>query len=233
MGRLLAAGGAVLAYLCVATVLTAGIVGGYLWSHGLLDKEKVARMVAVARGIDNAPAAVEQAAKAPQAAEQPSIEDVERQRAITTRQLELREQAIESGLDRVRFEQRKLTDERADYDRLKQGFEEVLSDKKNKAVIAGRENIQLIWENIKPKQAKEEILQMIDSGEENEVVAIMSAIAIGKRARIIGEFKTEEESKKLEEILRLIRKGVPDVLSIDQTREELKKFNPQPKQTPQ
>ena len=132
-------------------------------------------------------------------------------------------------MDRVRFEQRKLTDERGEYDRLKKGFEEFLTDKKNKVVLAGRENIQLIWENIKPKQAKEEILQMIESGEQNEVVAIMSGISIAKRARIIGEFKTEEESKKLAEILRLIRQGVPDVLSIDQTRDELKKFNPQQK----
>ena len=230
MGRLLAAGGALLVYLCVATVLTAAIVGGYMWTHGYLDKEKVTRIVAVARGIDIAAPALEQAAKTPQAAEQPSLDDVERQRAITTRQLELREQAIDTGLNRVWFEQRKLTDERADYDRVKNGFEEILSEKKNnKVVTAGRENIQLIWENIKPKQAKEQILQMIDSGEENEVVAIMSAIAIGKRARIIGEFKTEEEAKKLEEILRLIRKGIPDVLSIDQTREDLKKFNPQQK----
>ena len=168
-------------------------------------------------------------AKTPQAAEQPSLEDVERQRALQTRQLELREQAIDSGLDRVRFEQRKLTDERADYDRLKKGFEQVLAEKKSKAILDGRENMQLIWENIKPKQAKEEILQMIEAGEENEVVAILANITIGKRARIIGEFKTEEESKKLEGILQLVRKGIPDVLSIDQTREELKKFNPQQK----
>jgi hypothetical protein len=229
MGRFLATGGALLAYLCVATVLAAGIVGGYLWTHGYLDKERLGRMVAVARGDEIAAPTVEQVAKSPQAAEQPSLDEIERQRAIQTRQLELREQAIDSGLDRVRFEQRKLTDERADYERLKTGFEEVLTDKKNKAVVAGRENMQLILENVKPKQAKEEILQMIDSGEENEVVAIMSGISIAKRARIIGEFKTEEESKKLADILRLIRQGIPDVLSIDQTHEQLKKFNPQQK----
>jgi hypothetical protein len=229
MGRIFSAGGVLLAYLSVATVFTAGILGGYLWTHGYLDKEKWSRMVAIARGVEIAPQTVEQTAKAPQAAEQPSLDEVDRQRAIQTKQLELREQAIDSGLDRVRFEQRKLTDERADYDRLKRGFEEVLSGKKNKALAEGRENMQLILENVKPKQAKEEILQMIDAGEQNEVVAIISGISIAKRARIIGEFKTEEESKKLAEILHLIRQGIPEVLSIDQTREELKKFNPQQK----
>ena len=153
-------------------------------------------------------------------------DDVERSRGVKARDLEFREQSVDSGLERIRFEQRKLTDERDRYALLKTSFEKVLNDRRNNAIIAGRENMRLIWENIKPKQAKEQILQMIDEGQQNEVVAIMATISITKRAKIIGEFKTEDESKKLEEILRLVREGVPDVLPIDQTREELKKFNP-------
>ncbi len=229
MGRLISTGGAMLAYVCVATVLTAAIVFGFLWTHGYLDQEKMTRIVAIARGAEPAAPVVEQVAKAPEAAEQSSLDDVEKQRAIQSRLVELREQAIDRNLDNVRFEQRKLTDERASYELLKKGFEEVLNEKKNEALLAGRQNMQQIWENIKPKQAKEEILQMIDANEQKEVVTILSGIAISKRAHIIGEFKTEDESKKLEEILRLIRQGVPDTLTIDQTREDLKKFNPQQK----
>ena len=55
--------------------------------------------------------------------------------------------------------------------------------------------MQLIWENIKPKQAKEQILQMIDSNEQDAVVAILTKMSISKQAKIIGEFKTPEESK--------------------------------------
>lgn len=229
MGRLTATGGAMLAYLCVATVLTAAIVFGYVWSHGYLDQEKLNRMMAIARGTEVAAPVVEQVAKAPEAAEQPSLEDVEKQRAIQSRLIELREQAIAHAIENVRNEQRDLTNKIDDYKRLQQGFEDVLSEKKNEALIAGRQNMQQIWENIQPKQAKQQILQMIDANEQNDVVAILSAIAISKRAKIIGEFKTEEEAKKLEEILRLIRQGVPDTLTIDQTREELKKFTPQQK----
>lgn len=229
MGRLIATGGAMLAYLCVATVLTAAIVFGYVWSHGYLDQEKLNRMMAIARGTEVAAPVVEQVAKAPEAAEQPSLEDVEKQRAIQSRLIELREQAIAHAIENVRNEQRDLTNKIDDYKRLQQGFEDVLNEKKNEALIAGRQNMQQIWENIQPKQAKQQILQMIDANEQNDVVAILSAIAISKRAKIIGEFKTEEEAKKLEEILRLIRQGVPDTLTIDQTREELKKFTPQQK----
>ena len=39
---------------------------------------------------------------------------------------------------------------------------------------------------------------------------MFEAMPIAKRAKIAAEFKTEEETKKLDEILRRIRKGLPD-----------------------
>ncbi len=80
----------------------------------------------------------------------------------------------------------------------------------------------MIWENIKPKQAKEQILKMLDNQEMNEVVTILSGMPIGKRAKIVGEFKTPEETEKLDEILRLIRCGVPEVNLIDKTLSQVK-----------
>jgi len=234
MGRLLGRIGGGLAVLCVATVFSLTLIAGYLWTHGYLDNEKMARMLAVAQGIESAPLAATQAdsGNADKAAppadpgEQPSFEDIERLRGIKARDLELREGAVQNGLERVRFEQRKLADELDRYQRLRTSFEGVLQEAHDKTRLAGRDNIRLIWENIKPKQAKDQILQMIDDGQQNEVVAILSGISINKRAKIIMEFKTEDEVKKLSELLRLIREGVPDILTIDQAREELKTFNP-------
>jgi hypothetical protein len=226
MGRLPGLLGSSLVYLCIGTVIAEGIVVAYVWTHGYLDQEKVARMADIARGIEVTPARAEQTAKSAEAPEQPSFEEIERRRGIKARHLELREQSVQNGLERIRFEQRKLTDEKDRYELLKNSFEKVLSEKKDSVVLAGRENVRLIWENIKSKQAKEQILQMIEVGEVNEVVSILSSISIAKRAKIISEFKTEEEAKKLDEILRLIRQGSPDVQPIDQAREELKKFNP-------
>jgi hypothetical protein len=228
MRRLIAVLFGGLALLCIATTLTAMLGLAYAWTHGYLDKAKLNRMVEVARGEESpsTTATADKPKPPPQAEEQPSYDDIERSRGVKARDLELREQSVDSGLERIRFEQRKLTDERDRYALLKTSFEKVLKDRRNDAIIAGRENMRLIWENIKPKQAKEQILQMVDEGQQNEVVAIMATISITKRAKIIGEFKTEDEAKKLEEILKLVREGIPDVLPIDQTREELKKFNP-------
>jgi hypothetical protein len=229
MGRLISAGGALVVYLSVATVLTTAIVFGYLWTHGYLDGEKLNRIVEVVRGTDVVAPTVDQTVKTPQAGEQPSIEDLEWQRAIKSRQIELREQEVDRDIEGVRFEQRKLSDEKAQYVLLKEGFEKLLAKKENQALQAGEDSMQLIWENIKPPQAKEQILQMIDANEQDEVVSILAKMDISKQARIISQFKTPEESKKLEEILRKIRQGVPDVITIDKAREKLKKFNPQQK----
>ena len=47
-----------------------------------------------------------------------------------------------------------------------------------------------------------------------------------KRAKILAEFKTPEETKKIEDVLRLIRKGVPEAPLAQQTLEKLRPANP-------
>ena len=227
MGRLLGVFGSLFVYLCVGTVISLAIIAGYASTHGFLDKDKLERMADVARGIEIAAAPVEPAKKPIESVDQPSFDDIERSRGIRARNLELREQSVQSGLDRIRFEQHKLTDEEDRYELLKKNFsDKILSEEKSKVMKEGQDRIRLIWENMKPKQAKDQIMQMIEAGEMNQAVAILSVVATAKQAKIIAEFKTEEEVKNLVEILRLIREGVPDVLPIDQAREELKQFNP-------
>jgi hypothetical protein len=141
---------------------------------------------------------------------------------MQSRQLELREQSLKSGLERVQFAQKTLSEEKDRYERLKTAFENQLAALGDGAKSAGRENVRLIWENIKPKLAKEQILQMLESQEINEVVAILSSMPIAKRAKIISEFKTPGETAKMDEILRLIRQGVPETNLIDKTRSQVR-----------
>ena len=89
-------------------------------------------------------------------------------------------------------------------------------------MTTGHENVRSIWENIKPKQAKEQILKMIEADEIKDVVTIFSAIPITKRAKIVAEFKSPEETKKLDDILRLIREGVAEVNLIEKTDRQIK-----------
>jgi hypothetical protein len=223
MGRVFGMIAALVVYLSVATVLAAGAGLVYLRASGKLDEQKLARIVALVQGLEQteAPSDAGGEANKNQDAEQPSYDDREKARQLHSRQLEMRELALKSGLERIRFEQRVLTEDKDRYERLKVAFEEQLAALRDGAKSSGRENIRLIWENIKPKLAKAQILEMLQAQEINEVVAILSAVPIARRAKIISEFKTPDEEAKLDEILRLIRQGVPETNLIDKTRSQI------------
>ena len=222
MGRLLGKLLALFAYFCVASCVTAAAGVAYWRASGKLDDDRVRRIVAAAQGVELAAAMQETKKKDDSDREQPSFEELEETRELKARNLEVREQSLKSGIDRIRFEKDKLTEEKDRYTRLKSTFEEELEVLHKGAVSSGKESVRLIWENIKPKQAKEQIMHMLEAGEMDDVVTIMAAMPIARRAKIIGEFKTPEEAEKLGEVLRLIRQGVPQVNLIERTKEQVK-----------
>ncbi len=221
MGRLISMLLGLFAYCCVATVMAAAAGGAYLHFTGKLKPDSLHKMVAVLQGADLAGEKKTEEKPKEDDAEQPSFEELEQIRDLKSRQIELREQSLKSGLDRIRFEKDKLTEEKDRYVRLKNSFEEELEKLQQGSVTAGKENVRLIWENIKPKQAKEQIMQMLEANEIGEVVSIMSAMPIARRAKIIAEFKTPQETTRLGEVLRLIRQGVPQVDLIENAQKQV------------
>jgi hypothetical protein len=218
MGRILGALMGLVTYFCVATLLAAGATLAYLRLSDTLTDDTVQKIVAVLEGAE----LFDPNREAPQKpksedSEQPSYEDREQARDLQARNLELREQALNSRLDLVRAEQRALVADKERHERLKEAFTNQLTALREGTTSSGRENVRMIWENIKPKQAKEQILQMLAAQEINEVVALLSAMPIDRRAKIVGEFKTPDETAKLDEILRLIREGIPEINLVEKT----------------
>jgi hypothetical protein len=209
-------------YACVATLLAQLVAVGYLCASGQLNGERLDQILSAARGqIQPLTQPHDATPQVEVDQEQPSYEDRERTRQLQSRQMEMREQALKSGLERIRFEQHNLTRDKERHDSLQGAFNQQLETLRSKALTAGRDNVRTIWENIKPKQAKEQMLEMIDKQEMNEVVTILVAMPIAKRAKIVSEFKTADELQKLDEMLRLIRQGVPEVNLIDKTRSQI------------
>jgi hypothetical protein len=218
MGRILGALMGLVTYSCVATLLAVGATLAYLRLSDTLTDDTVQKIVAVLEGAElfDPNREVPQKPKS-EDSEQPSYEDREQARDLQARNLELREQALNSRLDLVRAEQRALVADKERHERLKEAFTNQLTALREGTTSSGRENVRMIWENIKPKQAKEQILQMLAAQEINEVVALLSAMPIDRRAKIVGEFKTPDEAAKLEEILRLIREGIPEINLVEKT----------------
>ena len=226
MGRALGLLISVLAYFCVATVIALLIGVWTLWSKGLLSDEKMLRIVAVMHDDPAAEAPKKEGDPAStESTEQPSWEDRERPEGMQLRQFELREQALDSARAQLQFEQTALAQERQQLDSVRTAFNEELKKMSEGVVATGEENVRTIWENIKPKQAKEQMLLMLEAQETEKAVSLLSAMPIAKRAKIAGEFKTPDEAQKLAEILKLLREGVPQLGVVDGAREKLDQLN--------
>ncbi|HEX5446262.1 MAG TPA: hypothetical protein VFW87_20715 [Pirellulales bacterium] len=211
---------ALIAALCVATVAAEALLLGFLYSRGKLDEPAVLRVVAAANGIEMLPAAATES-ETPGNTEEVSLEAMARARALKSRDIELREQSLGENIAVVKTEYNKLIEEKDRYERIKTAFRAQLDELRDGVLANNRETARLILENMKPKQAKDQILRMVKEGEVNDVVMLLSLMPTAKRAKIIGEFKTDEEAQTLAEVLKLIREGVPETKLIDETEKAI------------
>jgi hypothetical protein len=222
IGRLANLALGALLYFSLGTLIAEGIMVGYVWSKWNLDRDKVAQVVAVARGLQpEAPQAAVETVREEPAAEQASYGQVLELRAAKDKNLQLREQALANAVAQVQAERQKLADDEKRYKLDRADYESKLAAKTKEARSTGQEEVRRILESVKSKQAKEFVQGMLDNKEIDEVVVVLSAMADSKRAKILAEFKTPDEIKKIEEVLALIRKGAPEAPLARQAMEKL------------
>ena len=209
IGRLARLFIAVVLYFSAATLMAEGIMAAYVASAWRLDREKLVAMLAAARGMLPASPAEPQA-REPRSEEQPSYDQVLEARRNARCESALREQSLASALVQLRVDQRKLGEEQSRYLAERAKYAEELAAAKKLAASTGREEVRRILQAMKPKQAKETLVQMLDDKETADVVALLSGMPDAKQAKIFAEFKTAEENAKIKEVLRLIRQGEPD-----------------------
>jgi flagellar motility protein MotE (MotC chaperone) len=187
-----------------------------------VDREKLVRMLAAARGVDLEAVKEQAAAERPEpSSEQPSYDQVLEVRAVKARNLELREQALRGSLGQLQSAEHKLADEKKRVQQLREGFQNELLAMQKGATATGREDVRRTLETLKPKQAKELLALMLEKKELDEVVTLMSGMTDAKRAKIIAEFKTPAEVEQLSEVLRRIRQGLPGAAMAENTQKQL------------
>jgi hypothetical protein len=221
IGRLLRIFVTTLLYFCAATVIAEGVVAAFLVTSLHIDRRRLAQVVAVARGVDLATAKENQPKVVESSSEQVSYEQVLEARAMKSRNLEIREQALKGSLDQLSFEQGRLAEEKEAFQKLKGGFEQNLATIKKQTLDAGWEENRQALLSVKPKQAKALILEMLEKNELEEVVALMAPMPEARLAKIISEFKQADEAKKIDEILRRIRHGEPITDAAEKVQQQL------------
>jgi len=220
IGKMLRVGSLLFAYFCIATIVAQLIGLGMLWSRGSLESGRLMQVMAVLQGVDLA--AMQQEAVEARITinpAQPSIEDIIQARAMNLRQIELKEIALAAGKQDMDDWLRTVEGEKEQLQLVRDKFKKQLDEMHGKAVVEGRDNARLLLENLKPKQAKQQILQMLDNGEIDAVVKLLSDMPITKRGKIAREFKASDEEVRLAEILKRVREGNPDADVIDVVRE--------------
>ncbi len=215
MGRLFGSIGALLLYVCFGAVLGLAGVYGYLTKQGFLTPAKLAEMKAVM--LDFQPDSIKAAERAKATTPVPTLEEVARAKAQLQRDLELREQTLRSRAEQLRIERAAFIDEMKNFDLRKAQYEEELAKLRDDITSAGQANARQILETIKPKQAKDQLLRMIDADAQDAAVTTLALMSPARRAKVIAEFKSPDDNRKLADILRRIREAEPEAGIIEKT----------------
>jgi len=226
IARLVDTAANLLVYFCAATLVAELVVLAYLWSAWELDGQKLARIAAVARGIELPATASGDPAADGVAAEEVSYEEIIDRRARLFRDLELRELALKNAVDQLTFQQRELAEQQQKQRQFSQKFAAQLQALKEGAEAEGREVVRSTLQSLQPSQAKQQLVEMLDDDEMDEVVMLLAEMPASNRAKILAEFKTPDENDRLAEVLRRIRQGAPQASLADQAMNQLEAATP-------
>lgn len=214
IGRLFHTATAAVLYFCLATLIAEAILVHHVWTRWKIDRGRLVQIVAAAQGNEALSARQKKGdGREGISGEQPSYEQILGARMAKDMNLQLREQSLDSSLAALRNEQQTLNQSQEQYAQQRQQYQSELRTLENNTAVAGREINLSTLQTIKPKQAKDLLMQMLRSSNASDTTAavmLLRDMADNKRAKIIAEFKTPDEAAKIEEVLRAIRAGTPE-----------------------
>lgn len=227
--------GSLFAAFCIGTVVSLLVLTGVLWSKGFLTGDRLTAALAAFYGIQPKTSEL-QASGEIAAAEQPALDDMMSKRVLASLDLDLRENAIDKSLGDLRALQTQIKTERERLDQWKLSFDQRLANLETATTDTALIEVQRTLESMQPKQAKEQILKMLEAAPRGandkpmrDIVTIIKALPLDRRKKILLEFKTPDEAEKLAEILREIRLGTPDIDVIRDSRNQLQQQSPSPR----
>jgi len=212
----------VVSFVAVVNLLAVIMFGGWLWQSGRLDVDRFRRMremlgmtIAQERAAQAA-AEAEAEARLLEAREQaretnPPLPSVEQVRYVNlvddqTRQAMRRLQdETEQHFARLSMNQAQIDRERAALDTEKQAWHQSIAEERQRRTDEQFQKTVKLYESAKPKLAKQWMLNLINKGEEHQVVAYLDAMNPRAAKKILDEFKTEEDARLATELLEKLR----------------------------
>ncbi len=209
-------------YVALGTLIAQVLIFAYVWNTWKMDGEKVAQMAAIARGTEMVAVGREQLRRQDETPpEQLSFAEIVEARAVKNRNLELREQALGQGLGQLDFEQTGYKTELARFEQARNDFEKKLREIEEFQKSQGLQDNIVILQNMKPEQAKEQLISIYDAGQTDQVVMLVSGMEPGKMKKLSAAFNTPEDNKILADVMQRIRMGAPIAMLAEQALKEL------------
>ncbi|HAN96455.1 MAG TPA: hypothetical protein DCQ98_03020 [Planctomycetaceae bacterium] len=224
----------ILLAVCTATILLQAGVLAKTWADGFWKTRDPYRLMAIVYGIDATAIAEMRREIAPVRTFELLGAD-ERERIAQGRVLDfdMRERSIATAVDDLQHLIVKLDEERQRYERLRIDFETQFERIEGVAQDADLARLRDTLGSIDAVQAKDQIMTLLQRADDssdveiaNDVVVLIKTMPMDKRRRILSEFRTDAERRRLAFIMRELRLGNPEIPLIRSTGERLREFDP-------
>jgi hypothetical protein len=217
-----------IAYVCVATVITTALGVGYLWQTDQLNDEKVFRMVALLQDVElQQPVESQERSGDEMPPEEIALEDVVRHQQLQARNFEVKLLALQRGRQEYDHRLQELKVQTDRYDRLAQEWQNRLRQQDE---LASQENLAKVvsqLEQVTADQGKALMMLWIDEGRMDDAILLMNKMSENKLAKILKEFESPEELDKLHEIHQRIL-GSTKTPQLQEALNELKSLESAP-----
>lgn len=211
-----------IAYFCVATVITLALIVGYLWHNDQLTNEKLFRVMAVMQDVDlQKISAAEKKSPDEVPPAEPSVNEVMHHQQLMDRNFEVKQLALERGKQEYNARWQLLVDKTDRYDQLARSWqarlkqEQELTTQQNTATVVNQ------LQQLVPEKAKEQLMLFIDEDKMDDAILLMSKMSESKLAKILKTFETEKELAKLHEIQRRILRSGTDNKDLENALNQL------------
>jgi hypothetical protein len=198
-----------IAYFCVATVITLGLIVAYWWRTDRLTNDKIFRVMAVLQDVDlQKMATVEKKSPDEVPPAEPSVNEVMHNQQLMDRNFEVKQLALERGKQEYNARWQLLVDKTDRYDqvarswqaRLKQ--EQELTTQQNLATVVNQ------LQQLAPEKAKEQLMLFIEEDKMDDAILLMSKMSEGNLKKILKTLETEKELAKFHEMhVRIMQRG--------------------------
>ena len=198
-----------IAYVCVATVITLALIVGYLWHNDQLNDDKMFRLMAVMQDVDlQKMAAVDKKADKEVPPAEQSLNQVMHHQQVLDRNFEVKQLALQRGKQEYDASYQQLVEQTARYDRIAQDWQSRL---KQEQELTTQQNIAKVvsqLEQVSPDVGKQQLMLWIEEKKMDDAILLMSRMAENKLAKILKTFESDTELKQLHEIHeRIISSG--------------------------